>query len=158
MNISRYNIQIFHAIPSYEYLMMIGVQRAYPQLEMIIYIHENITNKYLYLIRLKITGQYYCNGTYDFEDVNVEYLEHEDAINDNIYNTYDENTDDNNIYMKEFRYYNEENSDYISNQVITIEDIINDQHFQTSIKKSLKNTIMEGYGMDIIEFIYDYLC
>ena len=158
--ISRYNIQIFHAIPSYDYLKMLGILNAYPELEMIIYVHERMTNKYLYLIRLELKGHYYCCSSANFEDVDVGYLEHEDAINDNIYNASDDSKYDiNNIYMREYRYYHTTDFSYkITNQEITIEDIINDKYFQMSIKKSLRDTIMDGYGNDIIDFIYDYLC
>lgn len=160
--VSRYNIQIFHAIPSYDYLKMLGVSNAYPELEMIIYVHERITNKYLYLIKLLLKGHYYCCGSANFEDVDVEYYDHDDAINDVIYNMSDHNKEDisnSNINMKEYKYYHTTNFNHkITDQEITIEDIINDQYFQMAIKKSLRDTIMNGYGNYIIEFIYDYLC
>lgn len=94
---------------------MLGVSNAYPKLEMIINVYERVTDKFLYLIRLELKSHYYCNGSANVEDTKIECLEHEDTINE---------SDD---------------------KEITIENIVNDQSFQISIKKSLKDTIMEGY-------------
>lgn len=121
---------------------MLGVSNAYPKLEMIINIHERVTNKYLYLIRLEFTGHYYCCGSANFEDVNIEYLDHEDAINDVIYNMSDHNKEDIsnsnmniNINIKKYKFYHTTDFNYkIADQKITIEDIINDQYFQMAIK------------------------
>lgn len=69
-----YNIKVTHTAPTFEQFAEWGVEQAYPTFYLNITFHDE--EKEVLLFKVRIEGHYYCCGSRNFEDINMELAEY----------------------------------------------------------------------------------
>lgn len=77
-----YNIKVTHTAPTFEQFAEWGIQQAYPTFYLNITFHENDKEEEVVLsFKVKIEGHYYCSGSRNFEDIDMELAEYKNYNN-----------------------------------------------------------------------------
>ncbi len=80
VNLMVYKIKVTHTAPTFEQFAEWGVQQAWPTFYLNITFNDE--EKEVLLFKIRIQGHYYCSGSRNFEDIEMELDSYE--INDNI--------------------------------------------------------------------------